>query len=363
MLKIFDVLRSKYLAVTLMGVILVVVLVATVFLSPPLAQQFVFTTLWFNGLLVLLVVNTACCFFGRLNRRSWDLAFTGMVIFHLSFVTLFLGIVYDKLFFFRGTIRLSEGETLNLAERASYDNPEWGRLFAPARKLKGEITLHKVVPHYTVAGRDKGAACDLTLGTGPADGVRGFSYVTHHLTYHGFRFFREKGGFSPCVVLYDRDGNDTYGACYSLQSLRGKDGTYTYTTGTPHGPEPIPFPQAPEKPLFQLMTRYFPGPKDERNGKVQFAATAYRDGQRLSPSELKFGEKVALGEKVRVGEHQLALVEVRAWINLDVRYNPGRYIIMTSFWAGIAGLVLTVTARMKRNGRRNPTYAPYPTAG
>lgn len=346
--NLFEALRSKQLALALMAVIMGVVLVATVFLSPQVAQQFVFMSLWFNGLLVLLVVNTACCFFSRLNRRSWDMAFSGIVIFHLSFVMLFMGVAYDKFFSFHGTVRLTEGETLNLAERASYDNPELGGFFNPSRRLKGWISLNKIVPHYMVEGRDKGAACGLSLGTGPADMVRGFSYVNHHLTYNGFRFFRDKGGFSPCVELYDKEGNYIYGACFSLQSLRGKDGKFTYTTGSPQKPEPILFPQKPQKPLFYLMTQYFPEPKNELDGKVLFAVTPYREGQHSFPSEPKFEVKAALDEKVRVGDQYLALREVRYWMNLDVRYNPGQPLISSSLWIGLGGIALTTIARLIR---------------
>jgi hypothetical protein len=350
-----DILRSKYLAISLMVSILLVVLFSTVFLSPLAAHRLVFTTLWFNGILLLLVVNTACCFFSRLSRRSWDLAFSGIVIFHLSFVMLFLGVAYDKLCYFHGTVRLTEGETLNLADRASYDDPEWGRLFAPARTLMGEVTLHKILHHYNVSGRDKGVAAELTFSSGAADTVRGFTYVTNHLTYNGFRFFRDKGGFSPCVLLYEKDGKESYGACYSLQSLREKDGKFSYTTGSPHGPSPIPFPQAPLKPLFNLLTRYYPEPKNELGGKIQFGIAPLPDGQRPGKEEILFGKKAIIGEKVLVGEHLLELKEVRSWVNLDVKYNPGRYLIMISFWSGLGGITLTLLARIFRQGKRKST--------
>jgi len=345
-----------------MTLILLVVLAATVLLSPLTAHQLVFTTLWFNGLLLLLVINTACCFFSRLNRRSWDLAYVGTVVFHLSFVTLFLGVAYDKLCYFQGTVRLTEGETLNLAERASYDDPEWGRLFAPERILKGEITLNKILHHHQVSGQDKGVAAELTFSSETDERVSGVTYVTHHLTYNGFRFFRDKGGFAPCVLLYDKDGKDIYGACYSLQSLREKDGNFIYTTGSAHGPGPIPFPQAPLKPLFNLFTRYYPEPKNELGGKILFGIAPLHEAPLAGTEKILFGEKAAGGEKVLLGEHGLELKEVRSWLNLDVKYNPGRYIIMLSFWSGLGGITLTVLARMlgraKRTAARGETDAP-----
>jgi hypothetical protein len=345
--KIVVFFRSKYLAIALMATIAVVILGATIFLKPYIAQQSVFTSLWFNALLVLLVVNTAFCFFSRLGGRTWDLAFTGVVVFHLSFVMLFLAVAYDRLFFFQGTVRLTEGETLSLSDRASYDNPLWGRFFIPARTLKGNITLHRIEPNHIVDGRNKGAACELEIGTGPADVVRGFTYVTDHLDYNGFRFFRDQGGFSPCLSLYDETGNDIYGACFSLQSIRQQDGKFRYTTGSPHGPEPILFPQSPVQPLFYLLTEYFPIPKNERKGNVRFTVMPLEGNHRSLPRP-EFEGQTSLDEKIRIGKHSLALREIRYWVNLEVRYNPGLPLILASMWLGLGGIIVTAFAKLIR---------------
>jgi hypothetical protein len=335
-----------------MAVILGVVLAATVFLAAPTAQQFVFTSYWFNGLLVALVVNTAFCFFSKLNRRTWDIAFTGLVIFHLSFVTLFLGVAYDKLFYFFGTVRLTEGETLNLADPASYDDSAWGRFFVPQTMLKGALTLDKVIPYHVVDGEKKGVANELTFGEG-AHAVKGIVYTTRHIAYNGFRFFRSKEGYAPLIVLYDSRKNSLYGAYVPLQSLRKKDDSVYFTTGTQQGPGTLDYPAEPEQPLFELLARYYPDQKEERAGHMQFTIFPLHAGRETAPAKKLAEAKVEMGKKIRVGDHFLAMNEVRHWASLEMLYNPGRYIIMLSFWAGIGGLALTVLTRLFKVNKRS----------
>ncbi|HAK59126.1 MAG TPA: hypothetical protein DCO77_01915 [Nitrospiraceae bacterium] len=70
----------------------------------------------------------------------------------------------------------------------------------------------------------------------------------------------------------------------------------------------------------------------------------------------RFKGKAAFGEKVKAGEYLLSLNEVRYWASLDVRYNPGLPVILTSFWVGLGGMVLTTGARFaqkkKQEGQR-----------
>ena len=137
-----------------MVVILVVVLAATVFLSPTVARQAVFTRLWFNGILTLLVVNTASCFFSRLRRRAWNLAFAGVVIFHLSFVAMFVGVITNSLFYYKGALRLTEGESIGISDPNAYDEEYWGPFFNH-QWMRGTVTLHKLYTQYN-AGNRKG---------------------------------------------------------------------------------------------------------------------------------------------------------------------------------------------------------------
>src|SRR5512147_1816414 len=135
--KIYNFLSSKKLALILLIVILACCVAGVTVWRGAEAGRLIFGTIWFNGILVLLVINVACCFFGRIWGRKITLISFGMIVFHLSFVVMLGGIVYNSLFYFRGVIRLTEGETLPSGELQSYDFVDHGRFFNLA-KLGGE---------------------------------------------------------------------------------------------------------------------------------------------------------------------------------------------------------------------------------
>lgn len=87
---------------TLLVAILACCVIGVTVLREERAWSLIFSTLWFNGLLVLLVVNVGFCFFGRIWGRKVTLISLGMILFHLSFIAMFAGIVYNSLFYFRG---------------------------------------------------------------------------------------------------------------------------------------------------------------------------------------------------------------------------------------------------------------------
>jgi len=354
--KLYDTLRSTKLALALLLVILATCIVGVTVFPAPVSKAIIFSSLWFNGLLVLLVLNVGFCFFGRIWRRKVTFISLGMILFHLSFVALFLGIVYDSLFYFSGAIRLTEGETLEMAHPQSYDRAAWGRLFDHDARLKGRITLHRLYPKYEVKGENKGVANEISVGIAP-DVHRGMTYVTGHVMHKEMNYYRKKDGFSPLIIIWDKDGKELYGAYSPIQSLKQDDGTYLYTTGTARGPGTIPFPQIPgEHPLIDLQFTYYPDKEKERTGEVLFQVQQFNPGSHSEMSAERFKGKAAFGEKVKAGEYLLSLNEVRYWASLDVRYNPGLPVILTSFWVGLGGMVLTTGARFaqkkKQEGQR-----------
>src|SRR5574340_583102 len=95
--QIYNFLASSKLAMALLIIILGCCLLGVTVWRGGAAGKLIFATLWFNGLLVLLVINVACCFFGRIWRRRLTVVSFGMILFHLSFVFILLAIVYNRL--------------------------------------------------------------------------------------------------------------------------------------------------------------------------------------------------------------------------------------------------------------------------
>ena len=346
---IYDYLASVKLAIALLIIILVCCVTGVTIVRGVRAGALIFGTIWFNGLLVLLVVNVAFCFFGRIWGRKVTLISLGMILFHLSFVAMLGGVVYNSLFYFRGTIRLTEGETLPSSDLQSYDAFDHGRFFAFS-KLQGETTLIKMHRDYSVDGADKQVAYEIAVGEGPLK-KRGIIYVTHKIDHNGFDYFRDKEGFSLLILLYNNLGKELYGAHVPLQSLKQKDESYLYTTGTKEGPGPLPFPQDPLKPLFDLQVAYRPSllKGREKAGEAFYQVwTLQREDPGPGGHAVAEG-KAAIGNRVKVGGYYLEAIEVRYWVGMNVRYEPGKPIVLTSLWVGLGGMILTFIGRMRRS--------------
>jgi len=343
--KIHAFLTSAKLAMFLLVTILVCCVIGVTIFRGQRAWEVIFSTLWFNGLLVLLVVNVAFCFFSRIWGRRLTLISFGMILFHLSFVAILGGVVYNSLFYFRGLIRLTEGETLPNGELQSYDYSDRGRFF-DLSKLKGETTLIKMHTKYNVDGDDKRAAYEISVGEGSLK-KQGVIYITNNLDYKGFRYYNDKEGYSLLIMLYDKMGRDLYGAHVPLQSLKQKDETYLYTTGTKDGPGMFPFPQDPLQPIFALQAVYIPTPVKKRAGEAFFQVWPHNKVKGEGDKPHAEG-KAAIGEMFDAGDYYLSATEVRYWVGMSVRYDPGLPIVLTSLWVGLGGIVITTIGRLRR---------------
>ncbi|MHB8882100.1 MAG: cytochrome c biogenesis protein ResB [Thermodesulfovibrionales bacterium] len=344
--KIYNFLTSAKLAMALLVTILVCCIVGVTIFRGERAWSLIFSTLWFNSLLVLLVVNVAFCFFGRIWGRKVALISFGMILFHLSFVFMLMGVIYNGLFYFRGNIRLTEGETLPNGDLQSYDQSDRGRFFNLSR-LKGETSLIKMHADYKVDGVNKRAAYEISVGEGRLK-KQEIIYITKHLEYKGFKYFNDREGYSVLAVLFDRKGKELYGAHIPLQSLSQKDDSYLYTTGTKEGPAGLIFPQPPLKPLFGLQVTYYPSKLKERGGEAFFQVWPLDKAETGDAAKPLAEGKAAVGEKFHGGEYQLAVQEIRYWVGMRVVYEPGQPIVLASMWAGLAGMIITFYGRMRR---------------
>lgn len=347
---IFNFLASAKLAMALLVMVLGCCLAGVTVVRGAQAWAVIFNALWFNCLLVLLVMNIACCFFGRIWGRRITIISFGMILFHLSFVFMLGAIVYNSLFYFRGNIRLTEGEVLPSGDPRSYDAFEKGKFFNFAQ-LKGETALIRMHSAYKVAGADKRAAYEVAVGEG-ADKQQGMIYITHKLTHKGYDYFNNMEGYSLQLSLFDDKDKHSYATIIPFQSIKQEKGSYIYATGFSdekgaHA-ENIPFPQPPENPRFGLQVTYKPSKLKERGGEAAF---------QLFPLNLRglpidgppFAEgKAAVGEPFRAGRYVLKVEEVRYWVGMVVRHEPGKPVVLVSLWVGLAGMVLTTLGRMFR---------------
>jgi cytochrome c biogenesis protein ResB len=341
------VISSPRLAIALLvGVLACCVVGVTVFTGER-AWTVIFTTLWFNGLLVLLALSSGLTFLARIWGRKLTLVSVGMIVFHVSFLALLCGVVVNGLFHFKGVLRLTEGETLPNGSPASYDTVETGRFFDFAR-LRGETTLLKMHRGYKVDGRDKRAAYEIAVGEGTAK-TTGIIYVTQNLDHGGVRYLCSKEGYSVGVVLHDRQGREMYAAMVPLQSMDRGAGRYLYSTGSAQAPGSFPFPPPPDPPAFLLQVVYVPDHQQDRAGQVEFSTWSPSASAADAP---RASGKVPVGGMFDAGDYQLEAREVRYWVGMTVRRDPGLTLILSSLWAGLAGMTMTFAGRIRQDARR-----------
>lgn len=352
--KIYDFFASSKLAMFLLVAILACCVTGVTIVRGQRAWELIFNTLWFNSLLVLLVVNVACCFFGRIWHRKLTVISVGMILFHISFVMIMLGIVYNSLFYFRGAIRLTEGEVLSSADPQNYDLIDKGKFFSFSR-LKGETTLVKMHVDYKVSGENKRAAYEVAVGEG-ADKKQGIIYITHKLSHNGFDYFNDKEGYSLLLTLSNTQGQVLYNAHLPLQSILQNEKKYLYTIGYKDDgvvkQSPISFPAPPESPRFALQVTYQPSKLKERGGDATFMLSALDDKGKPKNDQPFATGKAAIGESFTAGEYVLSAQEVRYWVGMVVRYEPGKPIVLASLWVGLAGMIITTLGRMFKKGAR-----------
>ncbi len=361
--RTFSVISSPRLAIALLVAVLACSVAGVTVFRGERAWVVIFSTLWFNGLLVLLALSSGLTFLVRVWGRKLTLAWVGMVVFHVSFLGLLGGVVYNSFFSFKAVLRLTEGETLPNGDPASYDTIEAGRFF-DFKRLRGETTLVRMHRNYKVEGQDKRSAYEIAVGLGAARTVSTI-YVTQNLDLDGVRYLVSKEGYSVGIILRDRWGKELYAAMVPLQSLPEGAGNLLYTSGSIHGPSSFPFPPPPAPADLLLQVTYVPDQGKDRAGKVELATwpvsalegspaavqAADPHGGAASPPPAHTGT-VPVGGTFEAGNRRLEVSEVRYWVGIAVRHDPGLTLILTSLWAGLAGMAMTFAGRIWQDTKR-----------
>jgi hypothetical protein len=205
---------------------------------------------------------------------------------------------------------------------------------------------------YKVGDKDKRAAYEVEVGDG-RDKKKGVIYITHKLTYREFDYFNDKEGYSLLVTLADRQGKVQYGAHMPLQSIPQGANGFRYVTGVKEGdvinPIAVAFPVPPEAPRMGLQLGYTPAKLKEREGEAQFQLYPIDSKGNPKFDKLLAEGKAPIGKSFTTGDFVLSAQEVRYWVGMTVRYEPGKPIVLTSLWVGLAGMLITTIGRIRRS--------------
>ena len=83
----------------------------------------------------------------------------------------------------------------------------------------------------------------------------------------------------------------------------------------------------------------------ERTGQVHFKLLPLGVAG-LPPAEWK--GLVPVGEPFEAGDHRLLAREIRYWVGMDVRYDPGLPVVFGGLVTGLVGMVLTFVGRLRQ---------------
>ncbi|HWR73056.1 MAG TPA: hypothetical protein VN604_07790 [Nitrospirota bacterium] len=206
-------------------------------------------------------------------------------------------------------------------------------------------------------GKERGVANEISVGEDVPNRGKHIIYVTRPLRYKGFELYRDaKDGYSPLLVLRDRHGKTLFGAYAPLQSIKQKDGTYLYRSGTTDALGSFNFPDGPGfSPVFRLQTVYHPDKIKKRVGEISFQVWKARSHGQESSEEL-FNGKATFGERIKAGDYMLSMDEVRYWTSMNLIHHPGLNFIYASFWIALGGLILNLVIKtVQRREEENLT--------
>lgn len=394
--KVWEFLKSRKLALTLLPIFIIPLVIGALFQQ----LNYIFSSWWFIALSLTLFLNTLFCTLSRI-RSAWKATFReapkasshfikdlknhheivytgsadqvvervkrelilhryrlreeavsdgmaifaekgrfsvwGSVLFHLSLLLIFLGVLFGATTNLRGRVVLTEGQTFT-ERHQDYQQLQEAYLFRENHQ-NFQVRLDKLHLIYDKRNQPSNYASDVTVFDGGQEIKKQRVVVNNPLSYKGFVFYQTaRYGFSPLLILEDSQGRVLFDAYVSLNTVEKEE---------------IEF-----KDSFTV-------PDTTLRFTAQFYPHAEQVGSRLKMKSLLL-KKPALYLKVSDGERKLfegplflnqstnfnglALTfgGVRYWTNFWVTRDQGIPIIFTGFWVGLVGLALRFSLINKR---------------
>lgn len=74
------------------------------------------------------------------------------------------------------------------------------------------------------------------------------------------------------------------------------------------------------------------------------------DTEEMKQAEKPIAEgKAEIGKKIKAGDYYLSAQEVRYWVGMTVRHEPGKPIVLASLGLGLGGMIITFIGRIRRS--------------
>lgn len=248
----------------------------------------------------------------------------GSVLFHLSFLLLFLGGVYSLLTRFDGWMVLTEGQTL--ADRSrDYVATRPGAL--AANSYQGfQLRLEKFVPTYQ--GRTGVDYSSYVTIKEPGQGeVQGVVRVNHPMSYDGATILGESYGFAPLLSIVDGSGSRMFHAYTNLAVL------------TEDAQDMV---KVPNTNLI-VKVKMYPDLVETQEGWSSASLLPRRPALYVEMDDYRNAPAaglVRLGESLQMGELTLTFRDLRYWSRFRIIRDGGEALIFAAFALGILGIAL-----------------------
>ena len=302
----------------------------------------------------------------ELSAEKGYLRETGNLLFHVSLVTLLVGIALGGLFGFKGTVLVKEGDGFANAV-INYDDITPGRRFSDESLAPFNFSLRTFKATYTEQGVARTFEAGLTWAPGPDAPQRPYRLrVNHPLdTGGGAKVYLIGHGYAPRVVV--KDANGDVALDQSVPCLP-QDANFlsTCTIKAPDaGPEQLAFegvftPTTVQDPKTGQVASVHPaadlpvltvvGYRGDLGLDSGTPASVYTIGskERLrqldqAPQALRPGETWDLP-----GGGSITYAGTDEWATFQVTQDPGKLLVLWASVGMIVGLLLSLFVRRRR---------------
>jgi cytochrome c biogenesis protein len=292
----------------------------------------------------------------------------GNLIFHVSLLVLLVGVAWGAWFGYRGTVVIVEGDGF-ANTLTQYDDFVPGRGFSTSLLAPFSFTMDEFDASFLNEGPNRGQpdqyTADVTYRDSPdADVQQQQIQVNKPLNVNGTKVFLLGHGYAPVFTV--RDGNGDVAFSGPVPALP-QDPSFTSTTvvKVPDAqPEQLGFnvtvtPTAPEEVDPTTGPRStFPEADDPRvylgawAGDLGLDSGVPQNVYQLDSSAMEqLGRQdLAVGEtwKLPDGRGSITFDGLSEFANVQVAYDPGRWLVLLAAVAAIIGITLSLLVRRRR---------------
>lgn len=246
----------------------------------------------------------------------------GFILFHLSFLLCLAGgllVMYTR---FSGNLVLTEGQEFYSDIRQFRLIKNYPKLFHSLPELG--IILTRVIPHY-----ERGAGTDLTVSAK----IRYFSDVSDEVVRvnepikkGAVSILASDVGYSPLMLLRDRDGREIQSDYFSLKVDNGREDSLSF-----------------QRLPYKVFVRFYPDYAEVQGKAVTRSRDLRNPAMRMrieKSGKVLFDGIRRQGQPAEFDSYSLTFGDVRYWVDFFVVREYGSSLLFIGFFCGIAGLIM-----------------------